>query len=205
MPGTPAWPPIRSAHLGRTPQPSKVSFRYTAFVIKEATGHFDLAYRINVMGLCGRSLARRAIQLSPQAPGAGAIVDFVRCSYLGLDNHPDIVRGAVDAIADYGSLHWSCARTRLSFALLRDLEAEISQLFRARVVAFSSVMLANLGALPLIASGHLTGGVKPVVAFDRPCHASLAYHKPVVAAGTEVVTRSEEHTSELQSLMRISY
>src|SRR3546814_3985023 len=67
---------------------------------------------------------------------------------------PSIVRGAVDAITDYGSLHWSCARTRLSFALLRDLEAEISQLFRARVVAFS---------------------------------------------------RSEEHTSELQSLMRISY
>src|SRR3546814_7308518 len=86
-------------------------------------------------------------------------------------------------------------------------------------------MLANLVALPLIASGHLTGGVKPVVAFDRLCHASLAYHKPVVAAETEVVTvdhndlsalerlceakgcvaRSEEHTSELQSLMRISY
>src|SRR3546814_10521908 len=127
---------------------------FRSFVIKEATGHFDLAYRVNVMGLYGRSLAKRAIQLSPQEPGAGAIVDFVRCSYLGLDNHPSIVRGAVDAITDYGSLHWSCARTRLSFALLRDLEAEISQLFRARVVAFS---------------------------------------------------RSEEHTSELQSLMRISY
>src|SRR3546814_1431918 len=68
---------------------------FRAFVIKEATGHFDLAYRVNVMGLYGRSLAKRAIQLSPQEPGAGAIVDFVRCSYLGLDNHPSIVRGAV--------------------------------------------------------------------------------------------------------------
>src|SRR3546814_4160683 len=122
MPGTPAWPPIRSAHLGRTPQPLKASFRDTAFVIKEATGHFDLAYRVNVMGLYGRSLAKRAIQLSPQEPGAGAIVDFVRCSYLGLDNHPSIVRGAVDAITDYGSLPWSFARTRLSFALLRALD-----------------------------------------------------------------------------------
>src|SRR3546814_6202284 len=95
------------------------------------------------MGLYGRSLAKRAIQLSPQEPGAGAIVDFVRCSNLGLDNHPSIVRGAVDAITDYGSLHWSCARTRLSFALPRDMEAEISQRFSARVVAFSSDMLAN--------------------------------------------------------------
>src|SRR3546814_15452953 len=101
---------------------------------------------------------------------------------------PSIVRGAVDAITDYGSLHWSCARTRLSFALLRDLEAEISQLFRARVVAFSSVMLANLGALPLIASGHLTGGVKPVVAFARLCHASTHSPNPTHADGTGAVT-----------------
>src|SRR3546814_13823541 len=107
MPGTPAWPPIRSAHLGRTPQPSKASFRDTAFVIKEATGHFDLAYRINVMGLCGRSLARRAIQLSPQAPGAGPIVAFVPSHYLGPDNHPHNVRGPHDANAHTGSLAWA--------------------------------------------------------------------------------------------------
>src|SRR3546814_17889678 len=61
-------------------------------------------------------------------------------------------------------------------------------------------MLANLGALPLIASGHLTGGVKPVVAFDRLCHASLAYHKPVVAAETEVVTVDHNDLSALESL-----
>jgi 8-amino-7-oxononanoate synthase len=188
--------------LGPTPQLPKASFRDTAFVIKQAAGHFDLAYRVNVMGLYGRSLDKRAVQLSPQGLGTGAIVDFVRCSYLGLDNHPAIVRGAVDAIADYGSVHWSCARTRLSFALLRDLEAEISQLFRARVVAFSSVMLANLGALPLIASGHLTGGVKPVVAFDRLCHASLAYHKPVAAAETEVVTVDHNDTAALEALCK---
>jgi len=188
--------------LGPSPQPSKASFRDTAFVIEQAAGHFDLAYRVKVMGLYGRSLDKRTVQLSSQGLGAGAIVDFVRCSYLGLDNHPQIVRGAVDAIADYGSVHWSCARTRLSFALLGDLEAEISQLFRARVVAFSSVMLANLGALPLIASGHLTGGVKPVVAFDRLCHASLAYHKPVVAAETEVVTVDHNDLPALEALCK---
>src|SRR3546814_13567719 len=106
------------------------------------------------MGLYGRSLAKRAIQLSPQEPGAGAIVDFVRCSYLGLDNHPSIVRGAVDAITAYGSLHCSCASTRLSFALLRDLEAEISQLFRERVVYFTSFLPTHSCTTPLSAIDH---------------------------------------------------
>src|SRR3546814_12735370 len=135
------------------------------------------------MGLYGRSLAKRAIQLSPQEPGAGAIVDFVRCSYLGLDNHPSIVRGAVDAITDYGSLHWSCARTRLSFALLRDLEAEIPQPLRARLVAFPPGLLAHLGTLPLTAPGHLTVDARPVVAFAGPAHAPLALTHPAGAAG----------------------
>jgi len=183
-------------------QLSKTSHRNTAFVIEDARQAFDLAYRVKVMGLYGRSLAGRRIQLLPEAGNADAIVDFVRCSYLGLDNHPQIVRGAVEALCAYGAVHWSCARTRLGFALLRDLEAELSQLFRARAVVFSSVMLANQGAMPLLASGALTGGVKPVMAFDRLCHASLAYHKPMAAAETEVVTLDHNDVSALEALCK---
>lgn len=46
----------------------------------------------------------------------------------------------------------------------------------------STVMLANRAAMPILASGHLTGGRKPVVACDRFAGISLAYHKPMVAA-----------------------
>jgi 7-keto-8-aminopelargonate synthetase-like enzyme len=180
----------------------KTSRRNTAFVIEEARQAFDLAYRIKVMGLYGRSLDGRRVQLPPEAGEPEAIVDFVRCSYLGLDNHPQIVRSAVEALNAYGAVHWSCARTRLGFALLRDLEAELSQLFGARAVVFTSVMLANLGAMPLLASGALTGGVKPVMAFDRLCHASLAYHKPVAAAETEVVTLDHNDLSALEALCK---
>src|SRR3546814_11988487 len=38
------------------------------------------------------------------------------------------------------------------------------------------------------------------VAFDRLCHASLAYHKPVVAAETEVVTVDHNDLSALERL-----
>ena len=108
----------------------------------------------------------------------------------------------MSAIESYGSVHWSCARTRLNFGLLEALEEELSYLFRSRVVAFSSVMLANLGALPLIASGHLTDGIKPVVVFDRLCHASLSYHKPVVANETEIVTIGHNDMVALEELCK---
>src|SRR3546814_19359892 len=131
------------------------------------------------MGLYGRSLAKRAIQLSPQEPGAGAIVDFVRCSYLGLDNHHSIFRGAVDALTDYGSLHWSCARTRTGFDLLRSMDAELSQPFTARVVAFSFVILAYLRALHLLASGPLPESSNSDVALHRLFPAPLAHTTPL--------------------------
>jgi len=147
--------------------------------------HFDAAYAAGLMAVHGRSTSGRAFALGtgrlddrPQA------IDFVRCSYLGLDNHPVIVAGAIEAIEAHRSLHWSRARRRLNFDLLAELEETLSEMFCARMLAFSTVMLANLGAMPILASGQLTGGRKPVVVFDRVAHISLAYHKPVVADET---------------------
>lgn len=178
-------------------------FRNTAYVINESRPHFDAAHAAGLMGVRGRSTVGRNVAL-----GAGAVedrpqvIDFVRCSYLGLDNHPAIVAGAIEAIEAHRSLHWSCARTRLNFDLLADLEASLSALFSARVVAFSTVMLANLGLMPILASGQLTGGDKPVVVFDRSAHVSLAYHKPVLADETQVETIAHNDIDALESLCR---
>jgi len=172
-----------------------------AFVIEYTRGFFDAAYEQQIMGLYGRPVVGRRFEPIGSLRSR-SIVDFVRCSYLGLDNHPAIVAGAIAAIRDYGSVHWSCARTRLNFGLLGDLEARLSAMFRARVIAFSTVMVANMGALPLIASGALTGGEKPLVAFDRLCHASLAHHKAVVAQETEIVTIAHNDVQALEELCR---
>jgi 7-keto-8-aminopelargonate synthetase-like enzyme len=176
-------------------------FRNTAYVINESRIHFDAAHDAGLMAVYGRSMQGRNFAL-----GAGPVedrpqaVDFVRCSYLGLDNHPVIVAGAIDAIEAHRSLHWSCARTRLNFDLMGELEATMSAMFGARVIAFSTVMLANLGALPILASGLLTNGRKPVVAFDRLAHISLAYHKPVVADETRVETIGHNDIEALERL-----
>ncbi|NIA70422.1 aminotransferase class I/II-fold pyridoxal phosphate-dependent enzyme [Pelagibius litoralis] len=174
----------------------KTSFRNTKFVIEKSLPAFDAAYDAGVMGVHGLSLDGRRVRLSD----GRCVTDFVRCSYLGLDNHPKLIEGAVSAVTRYGSLHWSCARTRLNSNLLRELEERLAILFSARVIAYSTVMVANMGALPLIASGYLTEGVKPVMVFDRLCHVTLAYHKPAMADETKVLTIDHNDIDALEQI-----
>lgn len=178
-------------------------FRNTAFMINKSRQYFDAAHAAGLMAVQGRSTAGRSVALGTgPVDHRRQIIDFVRCSYLGLDNHPAIVAAAIEAIEAHHSLHWSCARTRLNFDLLAELEATLSEMFCARVLAFSTVMLANLGAMPLLASGQLTGEKKPIVVFDRIAHISLAYHKPVVADETQVETIAHNDIGALERLCR---
>ncbi|MGY8678604.1 aminotransferase class I/II-fold pyridoxal phosphate-dependent enzyme [Bradyrhizobium sp. UFLA05-153] len=178
-------------------------FRNTAYMVNKSRPYFDAAYDAGLMAVHGRSTTGRAFVLGAgPLDGRPEIIDFVRCSYLGLDNHPAIVAGAIEAIEAHQSLHWSCARTRLNFDLLAELEDALSEMFCSRVITCSTVMLANLGVMPLLASGQLTGGRKPVVVFDRIAHISLAYHKPVVADETQVETISHNDIDALERLCR---
>ncbi|MDX0482388.1 aminotransferase class I/II-fold pyridoxal phosphate-dependent enzyme [Sinorhizobium medicae] len=194
---------LRSAAPGlHTPESSTRPVRNTRAVIEYAEPHFREARDQGLIDVYGRSANGRTILLERGDYAGQAVVDFVRCSYLGLDNHPDVIAGAVAALEQYGSLHWSCARTRLNFGLIGDLEEELSDLFDARVITYSSVLAANMGALPLIASGHLTGGRKPLMVFDRLAHATLAFHKAAVAEETQVVTIPHNGLDELERLCK---
>jgi 8-amino-7-oxononanoate synthase len=187
--------------MSHTSQPTsrQRQFRNTAAMISAAASNFDAAHYQGIMALYAMPLADRSVRL---AHDGSTVVDFVRCSYLGLDNHPGIVAGAAQAVSEAGSLHWSCARTRLNFSILGELEENLSDLFRARVVTFTTVLAANMSALPLLASGHLTAGQKPLIAFDRLAHATLAHHKGTVAAETGVETIPHNDLAALEALCR---
>jgi 8-amino-7-oxononanoate synthase len=186
----------------RTSAAKPRSIRNTQRMIERADPIFAPAFDAGVMGLSAKSIERRLVHVKDGQSGTREVVDFVRCSYLGLDNHPAIIAGAIEAIADYGSLHWSCARTRLNFGLLSDLEENLSDLFQAHVITFSTVLAANLSAMPILASGYLTGGEKPLVVFDRLVHATLAVHKPLVAAETTVLTIDHNDVDMLEQICR---
>lgn len=174
-------------------------FRNTATMIDAAGANFEEAHYQGIMALYAAPVSGRTVRLTAEDRD---ITDFVRCSYLGLDNHPEIVASAEWAVHDAGTLHWSCARTRLNFSILGELEENLSDLFQARVITFTTVLAANMSALPLLASGHLTGGVKPLVVFDRSAHATLAQHKATVAGETAVETIRHNDMIALEALCR---
>ncbi|CAH0343200.1 aminotransferase class I/II-fold pyridoxal phosphate-dependent enzyme [Rhizobium sp. CECT 9324] len=174
-------------------------FRNAATMIDAAGASFQAAHYQGIMALYAAPASGRTVRLTAEDRD---ITDFVRCSYLGLDNHPAIVAGAQKAVHDAGTLHWSCARTRLNFSILGELEENLSDLFQARVITFTTVLAANMSALPLLASGHLTGGVRPLVVFDRAAHATLAQHKATVAGETTVETSRHNDMIALEALCR---
>lgn len=181
------------------PDPVSVGLRNTASMIENAALSFDQAHLHGVMAIYAHSDVGRRVTI---AATGKTVSDFTRCSYLGLDNHPAIVAGAIDNTRQSKTVHWSCARTRLNFASLGDLEHELAALFKARIITFTTVLAANMSTMPLLASGHLTKGQKPLVVFDRLAHATLAYHKPIVAAETQVETIAHNDLQALETLCK---
>src|SRR5438445_193236 len=104
-------------------------------------------------------------------------VEFVSCSYLGLESHPDLIAAATEAMGRFG-LHFSTSRNRGRPPYLAELEDLLSVMYGgARVAAFTSVSNVHLGLLPLLGVGALPS--YPVadagVAFlvEKTAHASI--------------------------------
>ncbi|MGE5340199.1 MAG: aminotransferase class I/II-fold pyridoxal phosphate-dependent enzyme [Candidatus Omnitrophota bacterium] len=108
-------------------------------------------------------------------------INLCSCSYLGLSSHPAILQGAIDAINKEKTLHLSMSTLRMRLTLKERVEAELSRLFNVKALQALSASVAIAGTLPLIASGHLSGGKPHVMIFDRFCHFSMAYMKPTCA------------------------
>ena len=97
-----------------------------------------------------------------------ALVNFSSNDYLGLANHPDVVKAFKQAVDDYGvgsgSAHLICGHTYHHHALEEELAAFTG---RERVLLFSTGYMANLGAISALL------GRGDAVYEDRLNHASL--------------------------------
>jgi 7-keto-8-aminopelargonate synthetase-like enzyme len=116
-------------------------------------------------------------------------INMCSCSYLGLNHHPEVVAGAIDAIRREGVYATPVMRVRIQLAILDEFEAAMAQLYRARCISTLSCSVASMGVLPLIASGHLCDDGEPrVMVFDKYCHFSMNLVKPICADETTVLT-----------------
>ncbi len=94
------------------------------------------------------------------------VLHFGTCGYLGLEHHPEIKKGAIDAIQRYGT-QFPMSRTYISNPLYKELEQLIGQMYNAPVVISKNCTLSHLTTIPsLIRATDL-------VILDHQVHASV--------------------------------
>lgn len=127
-------------------------------------------------GLTGHVITARTGKRVQLTDGSDA-VEFVSCSYLGLETHPELIAAATEALRVFG-LHFSTSRNRGRPPYLGELEDLLSVVYGgAQVAAFTSVSNVHLGLLPLLGAGALPSypvadaGVEFLV--EKTAHASI--------------------------------
>lgn len=127
---------------------------------------------------------------------------FCTTSYLGLDYHPALLEGAVQAIQKTGTLRIANSRNRCKLSLLADYEFELSELFSAYCHVTLSCSAASAGILPLLASGIFTNGIAPTMIFDKHAHYSMNHIKAACADETDVMTLNHNDMDQLETLCK---
>ncbi|HHL1992067.1 aminotransferase class I/II-fold pyridoxal phosphate-dependent enzyme [Acinetobacter baumannii] len=179
---------------------TKTKARNAARMAEISRPHFNSAYEKGLMGVSCRVNESRQIEITTTGQ---VVVDYTRCGYLNLDSHPDVLASAQQSMDEIKSVHFSVARTRLSAEPLWRLEKKLSDLFDVSgIIVFPTVAAANMGALPLLAAGLFTGGVKPLIVFDRFAHVTLQYHIPVLREETDVLIIEHNDLAHLEELCR---
>src|SRR5215510_13238317 len=70
------------------------------------------------------------------------LLAFASCSYLGLEHHPDLVAGVVEAVTRFGT-QFSATRGFVSAPLYAEVEARMSELLGGHALVCSSTSLAH--------------------------------------------------------------
>lgn len=158
----------RGPEAGSTRRPNWVESR-----ISKTSAALDRAFEQGLTGHVITAREGKRIRLHDDTEA----VEFVSCSYLGLETHPDLIAAATDALHRFG-VHFSTSRNRGRPYYLGELEDLLSGMYgAARAVAFTSVSNVHLGLLPLLGAGALPS--YPVAAagaaflVERTAHASM--------------------------------
>lgn len=154
---------------------------------------------------------RGLIDLEVQAPsnniyrieGTGhEVLSLCSFAYLGLNTHPKVIDGAVDALRGAATMGLGVGHTRARHRLLGELEENLSDLFAAPVLTGITCSALTAGILPLLAAGYVAEGGRRAMVFDKFCHFSMAYMKPVCAEEAPVFTCEHNDLNYLEDMCR---
>ena len=128
------------------------------------------------------------------------LCSFSSCSYLGLEFHPALVQGVVDAVQRFGT-QFSSSRGYLSAPSYRELEPLLSEVFGGYALVSSSTSLGHQMVLPVIATE------KDAIVVDNQAHRSLQIAATLAQAqGTtvEIVRHRELDEKALEAVERLA-
>ncbi|MGV3504804.1 MAG: aminotransferase class I/II-fold pyridoxal phosphate-dependent enzyme [Adhaeribacter sp.] len=94
------------------------------------------------------------------------VLHFGTCGYLGLEFHPELKKGAIDAIERFGT-QFPMSRTYVSNPLYRELEQYIHAMYQAPVVISKNCTLSHQTTIPSIIRQS------DLVILDHQAHASI--------------------------------
>ncbi|TCV94458.1 aminotransferase class I/II-fold pyridoxal phosphate-dependent enzyme [Biostraticola tofi] len=158
-----------------------------------------------------RAAARQGLVNLRTVPGADHVlvtkdnhrfINMCSCSYLGLNRHPSILAGAMQALEREGTMSTSVSRARIAPQLLDETEELMGRVFNCEVMLTPSCYIASAAVLPLLASGHFTEGHKPLMVFDAQCHFSMSALKAQCSDETDVCTCPHNDMEYILNLCR---
>jgi 7-keto-8-aminopelargonate synthetase-like enzyme len=117
------------------------------------------------------------------------LLHFANCCYLGLENHPDLVEGAVEAVRHYGTQN-SMSRAMLSSPLYKALEDQLKKIFPGYQAVFPTTTLAHCSALPLLI------GDNDAIILDAYVHNSVRMASQICKANGTFVIISRHNDME---------
>ncbi|NRB39161.1 MAG: aminotransferase class I/II-fold pyridoxal phosphate-dependent enzyme [Pseudomonadales bacterium] len=94
------------------------------------------------------------------------IINFGSCSYLGLEIHPKLKQGVVDAVERFGT-QYSSSRAYVSCGQYDELEEHLSTLFGGHAIVTPTTTLGHIASLPVLI------GDNDAVLLDQQVHGSV--------------------------------
>lgn len=181
------------------PQPNWITRRSAA-----TTDMYDRAVQA---GLTGHTITRRSGK-KVRLDDGDECVEFVSCSYLGLEDHPRLTQAVRTALDTYGT-HFSSSRNSVQPAEAHTLEELLGEIYPGMsALVFNSVSSVHLGVLPLLGAGVLPGypvgpgGVLFVI--ERTAHASMQALRGVLEQVGPAVRFREEEPATLTAAMDLA-
>lgn len=128
------------------------------------------------------------------------LVSFASCSYLGLEFHPRVIEGCVDAVRQYGA-QFATSRAYVAPPIYREAEEAMRRIFAAPTLLVPSTTLAHQIALPVLATEH------DAILLDNQAHRSVHVGAALAQGGgatVETIAHRDLDDRLLETLERLS-